>query len=210
MSSAGRPVTRLWYVSYGSNLLRRRFLSYLVGGPIPGATDGRSQAGSRDPTPPRDDRPLQIDHTLLFALQSKRWGGGGVAFVDPHESPVTPTLGRAWDITLEQLEDVFRQENSQDHTIAIDLAQLADRGVIDAYPSAYGRLLYLGHHEDGLPEVTLTCTARPAQLNPAHSSYLGVIREGLAECWGLTVQEATEYLSGIPQSPRPTSGLGTG
>ncbi len=195
---------RVWYVSYGSNLLRARFLTYLTGGPIPGATDGREQGGARDRSLPLADRPVEIERTLVFAKRSARWGDGGVAFLDPDERPATPTLGRAWNITRQQLEDVFRQENQQQEPAVIDLDQLERRGHVDGYASSYGRLLFLGPWHDGLPLVTLTCAARPTDPNPAHSSYLGVMEEGLRECWGLHQADARRYLLGLPQPPKTT------
>ena len=197
---------RVWYVSYGSNLLRARFLTYLTGGPIPGATDGQAQSGSRDPSLPSADGPVEIDRTLVFAKKSARWGGGGVAFLDPHEQPATPTMGRAWNITCQQLEDVFRQENRQAEPIAIDLGHLAADGYLDGYSSSYGRLLFLGPGQDGLPLVTLTGAARPTDANPAHPSYLGVMAEGLSECWDLSQTEAEHYLASLPQRPSGPGG----
>lgn len=192
---------RVWYVSYGSNLLRARFLTYLTGGPIPGATDGREQAGARDRSLPLADRPVEIDRTLVFAKQSARWGGGGVAFLDPEEQPASPTLGRAWNITRQQLEDVFRQENQQAESVTVDLDLLRQDGYLDGYSSSYGRLLFLGSSDDDLPLVTLTGAGRPTNPNPAHSSYLGVMSEGLGECWGLDQADAKRYLSSLPQPP---------
>ena len=195
-------VDRVWYVSYGSNLLRARFLTYLTGGPIPGATDGQEQPGSRDRSLPLADSPVEIDRTLVFAKKSARWGGGGVAFLDPDERPATPTRGRAWNITCQQLEDVFRQENRQAEPVAIDLDQLVRDGYLDGYSSSYGRLLFLGSGQDGLPLVTLTGAARPTDTNPAHESYLGVMAEGLSECWDLSPADAQRYLASLPQRPK--------
>lgn len=193
---------RVWYASYGSNLLRARFLTYLTGGPIPGATDGREQVGARDRSLPLADRPVEIDRTLVFAKRSARWGDGGVAFLDPDEQPATPTLGRAWNITRQQLEDVFRQENQQTESVTVNLDLLVQDGYFDGYGASYGRLLFLGPCEDGLPLVTLTGAARPTDSNPAHPSYLGVMTEGLSECWGLAPVDAQRYLSSLPQAPK--------
>lgn len=193
---------RIWYVSYGSNLLRARFITYLTGGPIPGATDGRNQAGARDPALPTADLPVEINHTLVFAKRSARWGHGGVAFLDPDEQPATPTLGRAWNITARQLEDVFRQENQQPESVDIDVDELVEHGHFDGYSSSYGRLLYLGRGLDDLPLITLTGSKRPTEPNPAHHSYLAVMAEGLAECWSLDRTAADRYLATLPQPPR--------
>ena len=70
----------VWYASYGSNLLRRRFMTYIQGGTPEGAAEG--QVGCTDPTPPLDDRPVRIPHRLFFAGRSVKWENGGVAFIE--------------------------------------------------------------------------------------------------------------------------------
>ena len=47
------PPDLVWYVSYGSNLHRDRFQSYLEGGRMPGGL--RADAGCRDPSEPVAD-----------------------------------------------------------------------------------------------------------------------------------------------------------
>lgn len=184
---------RVWYAAFGSNLLRERFEVYLTGGLIPGATDGRAQAGARDRSLPTEDRPLSIDHDLYFALRSSRWGGGGVAFLDPNTRTSQPTLGRAWNISLQQLADVYRQENRAPVEIEIDLDHLLANGFHDRLDSNYGRLLHLGHL-DGLPVLTFTTRQRHPETTRAHGSYLEVIRQGLMESWELRPSEIAHYL----------------
>lgn len=190
----------VWYAAYGSNILRERFMAYLNGGPVPNATDGRQQQGARNSQKPLDDRPHLIERTLLFAKSSQRWGGGGVAFLDPVERPAQPTKGRAWLVTLEQLEDVYRQENGQETVAAIDLDRLIADGSVSYFDGWYGHLMALGEL-DGLPVVTFTAHERPDPFRHAHSSYLDVIARGLIESWGLSRQAAEQYLATLPQAP---------
>ena len=75
----GSPPALVWYVSYGSNLHRARFSSYLEGGRMPGGL--RADHGCRDPSPPLADAALHLDLPLYFSGESRVWGGG-VAFLD--------------------------------------------------------------------------------------------------------------------------------
>lgn len=200
--SDDRPV---WYAAYGSNLSRDRFLRYLVGGPIPHSPSQQTQEPARDRSAPSDNRPFVIDRRLFFACASQRWGGGGVAFLDADRTGVVPTKGRAWRITLGQLEDVFRQENGQSDLIEIDLDQLVRDGSSTLLQCWYGRLVCLGELE-GLPVLTL---ATPSEMlagtgvkkftpRPAHISYLRVIAQGLNESLAMTTKHSAEYLSSLP------------
>ena len=194
-------MTHLWYASYGSNLLAARFLTYLTCGPIPGSSNGRVQDGARDPTPPSDDRRVEIDRTLLFARSSPQWGGGGVAFLDPDQRPATATRGRAWRITLPQLADVYRQENGITEVVDIDLDRLLEIGHLDLVERWYGRLIHLGHL-DGESLVTFTAAVRPDDTNRPHPRYLEVMASGLAESWDMDRRAADTYLASVPQAPR--------
>ena len=99
----------VWYASYGSNLLRERFLCYIQGGLIPG--NDKAERGARNPSLPIDDRRIIIKHDLFFALESEKWQGSGVAFIDYHHNNHAKTLGRMYRITEEQFIDVVLQEN---------------------------------------------------------------------------------------------------
>ncbi len=173
----------VWYAAYGSNLMAARFLTYLTGGPVPHSTTERIQDGGRDPSPPRADEAITIPHRLFFARSSKAWGGGGVAFLDPTRRPDHQTPGRAWLITAEQFEDVYRQENGQAEVTALDHDALAEAGHLDVLDTFYGRLIHLGIGTGGHPVATFTC-ADPSRLGPErprHHSYETVMDLGLAE-----------------------------
>ena len=97
----------VWYVAYGSNLSAERFALYL--------------AKSADTTAPSGSRPLRIAHPVVFSGESKRWSGGGVAFLDLDTEAASASYCRAWRITTSQFEDVFRQ--SYLDVISIGLAE---------------------------------------------------------------------------------------
>jgi len=68
------------YVSYGSNLLRERFMAYITGGRFAGSS--AAHPGCRDASPPREELTLRLPYALHFARESVHWGGGGVCFLD--------------------------------------------------------------------------------------------------------------------------------
>lgn len=181
----------VWYAAFGSNLLEARFLAYLRGGAVP--RSGKPQHGARDGSDPLDNRPYRIGRALGFGYTADRWEGQGVAFVDPAPVDPPPTLGRAWLITVEQLSDVWAQENSRTVGPDLDLDRLVSEGSADLGDGWYRRLDYLGQL-DGSPVATITCDVAPP-LNPAGPAYLSVLRDGLMEVWDLSAKEAADYLA---------------
>ncbi len=187
----------VWYAAYGSNLSRQRFLRYIQGGPIPGSTAGHQQDSARDQSLPTDDQPFAIDRTLFFAGSSNRWGDGGVAFLDADTKPSSPAKGRAWRITLGQLEDLFRQENGQPAVAPIALDQLQATGSLHLLDRWYGRVELLGEI-NRTPVITIASPDPSLAPQPAHVSYLSVIAEGLADSWSMDHQQAAKYLAALP------------
>ncbi len=101
---------RVWYVSYGSNLNRARFLAYLQGGRVAG--NDVVYRGCADTSPPVDDVALEVPHALYFAGWSARvWGGTSAAFTTLAARSAS-TLARAYLITQQQFVEVVRQENA--------------------------------------------------------------------------------------------------
>lgn len=183
---------RVWYVAYGSNVNRDRFTAYLN--------------EARDPTPPSADRFAQVPLRLCFGNRSTRWKGGGVCFVFP--DPDSRCWVRAWNITAEQFEDVFAQENRLAIASPIDWAAVAalapvPDGHLDIGTSWYRRILRLAPGELGLPadsDVALTFTsARPIELNPPHGDYRSTIATGLADHGDLDPEEIDAYLNDATQ-----------
>ncbi len=169
----------VWYVSYGSNLLRQRFLCYIEGGLPEGSS--HTNPGCSDRTPPRDDRLVMIPHPLVFAEHSTAWGGA-VAFVQ-HRTDGPPTYARAWLITWEQFEGVLSQENKS------SLMRL-DR---TTGPGWQGSLAPAGWYSwvialqdplgDGRPAFTFTSPEPdgPPAPSPPSPQYLDTLRRGLLE-----------------------------
>lgn len=166
---------RVWYASFGSNLSYDRFLVYLTGGCASGSVG--STPGARNSAVPKRSITRFTNRRLVFAGESSRWSGGGVAFLDTEEGGDHHTALRLYDITAEQLEDVFQQENGLDNPPSIDLEAVEANGWADLANRWYGRLLCLGRHDD-LPIFTIT-SADPLPLNPPHPNYLNTIILGL-------------------------------
>jgi hypothetical protein len=174
---------RVWYVAYGSNVNEQRFLRYLVG--------DSDHVGARDATPPRRSRWTTAALQLRFAGESQRWGGG-VCFVDP--DPSATAYVRAWDITAEQFEDVFAQENRRALGEPFDWPA-AMQGTTASGASWYGQILPvdLPFVDDDQPALTFTWTTR-FPLNTPASAYRDTISAGLADHPDLSPAETNAYL----------------
>ena len=150
----------VWYVAYGSSLLRERFMAYVAGG----KWRGTAHRGCTDPTPPRDEFALVLPYERYFAYESPLRDGGGVAFLDLY----TPgeTSCRAYLVTYGQFLDVMAQQNGW------ATRQWEEQGL-------YRTHLRLGD-DDGVPLFTTTAFRREAE-NPPSAAYLDAIRRGEAE-----------------------------
>lgn len=209
-----RP-SHVWYASYGSNMYRSRFLTYLQGGRPAGAA--RSYPGCTDPTPPRDDTPIRWAGRLHFATRSPTWGGG-VALADEADRPGQEILGRAYLITAEQFDQVVHFENSG--TVAAEAAptpllDVVRRGRARCGTGLYNMLSHLGDRE-GVPVVTFTSefthatalrgdeyVVRGGRRYLVHTerpspAYARMIGGGLAETFGLDVPGQADYIRRCP------------
>lgn len=174
---------RVWYVAYGSNVNKTRFLRYLAG--------DSDHVGARDTTPPAHDHWTVAPLQLQFAGESKRWGGG-VCFVDP--DPGATAYVRAWSITAEQFEDVFSQENRRAIGSGFDWqAVMAGPAVIGQ--SWYAQVLpvELPFASPRQPALTFTWTRR-LPLNLPAPAYRDTIASGLVEHPDLSHAEIDTYL----------------
>ena len=182
----------VWYASYGSNLHRDRFLHYLRGG-VHDET-GTGHRGARDPQPPQADRPVRLPYPVYFAGRSRRWSGGGVAFLGHDRQTPSPTLSRAYLLTVGQLEDVLSQESGRDPE-PLDVDAVVRAGAHAAGDGYYDRVLHCGDH-DGVPVLTFT-SLRPmpaeALAAPA-AAYLRTIARGLRDSHRLGLAEIVAYL----------------
>lgn len=187
----------VWYVSYGSNLSRDRFLCYLQGGRPPGATV--TYAGARDQRHPVEDHPVDLPGRLYFAGESATWGGG-VAFYD-HDSPGR-TAARAYRITASQFVDVAAQEMHRLPDESDPLEEIVVGGLHagrhEAGPGHYETLIEVGRHE-GLPMLTFTAPHGHDAVphTRPRSNYVAMLAQGLRESRGWDEDEIAGYLSSV-------------
>lgn len=191
------PATDLWYVSYGSNMSRRRLGCYIEGGRPPGSA--MSYVGARDTTMPVADMAVTLPGSLYFAGESRTWGGG-VAFYD-HDAPGA-TAARAYRITVGQFADIASQEMHRIPDPDDPLEEVILSGLPDARhhagPGEYETLIEVGRHE-GLPMLTFTA---PHGLDAvAHTTprpaYLAMLAEGLREAHGWDEARIADYFASV-------------
>jgi hypothetical protein len=209
----GRPTT-VWYASYGSNMNKDRFLTYIQGGKPEGTNT--NHVGARDKTLPEEDIPIRFDGRMHFAYSSSRWGNGGVAFMDVDHAG--HALGRAYKITSQQFDDVVAQENGKTpglktDEISFDVVLSTTQDEINN--GLYGTLIHIGDYKCA-PVLTFTgnFTAQEAieenskffggddstrvlvASNSPTGNYLRMVHQGLRETFNLTDEEAADYLRG--------------
>ncbi len=183
----------IWYAGYGSNLDRVRFLHYLEGGTPPGGR--RTAPGSRDPSPPADERALSFAGTMFFAWESPTWGGG-ISFVDVGGEELV--LARAYLLTDDQFCDVATQEMHRVPGTDLDLARVLEHRRHTYGPGRYETLHHLGEL-DGHPVLTFTAESRDAvPPNEPREGYLRLLSRGLRETHGLDRDQVVDYLLGRP------------
>jgi len=189
----------VWYVSYGSNLSRTRFMAYLEGGRVAG--NDVVYEGCKDTAPPVDDVALELPHSLYFAGWSRRvWGGTSAAFITL-EARAPSALARAYLITRDQFAEVVRQENA--NLAAVDDF---DAKVEEARRLGHSRMLATGFYRelihcgerDGHPMLSFTGSRNRKDFAPPSAAYVRVIGTGLQECHGLSTTEVVDYLRDTP------------
>ena len=186
--------TRLWYASYGSNLLDERFSCYISGGTPRGAH--RIYPGCTDTSAPIASKQIKINAELYFAKVSKTWSGGGAAFIRPDIDKEFTTLGRMHLITIEQFIELVKQEIKLEGELLIDFNKTIKETALDLQrpDSWYNKLMYLGTDE-GYPIFTFTnMNFLAEEINPPNEHYLKIIIEGLKETYHLKPSEIEEYL----------------
>lgn len=188
---------KVWYASYGSNILESRFHCYIAGGKPEGAT--RTYAGCRDKTLPEDSDQIIITSEVYFAKKAKTWNGGGVAFIKNEFDEKSQTLGRMYLISSEQFEDVVKQEIGLEEDLKIDLKRAEEEGSLIAKENAwYGKIVFLGTHE-GHPIFTFTSEVDlDDEINPPNEHYLRAISRGIQEIYDLRDDELVGYFKNIP------------
>ena len=97
----------VWYVSYGSNMLKERFMHYIKGGSYKGS---RYRKPCKDTSLPVAVKTVEIPFDMYFGNISGSWQDGGVSFLDVTKKG--NALGVVYLITKEQFRHVAAQENS--------------------------------------------------------------------------------------------------
>lgn len=188
---------RVWYVAYGSNLALERFRCYLAGGRPAGGR--REYPGCRDKRDPERVVSLDVPGGLMFAGESRAWGGG-MAFYDVKGAGLVAC--RAYLLSGEQLGDVAAQEMRREPggEFARDLAGLLGdvESVHTMGPGRYETVARLGTR-DGVPMFTVT-HGDVSDLEPVAPSaiYVGWIAAGLREAHGWSPTQIADYLMAAP------------
>lgn len=191
------PTDRVWYVAYASNLAPARFRHYLHGGLVPGGV--RDYAGCRDPSDPTALVSLSMTGGLVFAGQSRVWGGG-MAFYAPLASGEVACRG--YLITAAQLADVVAQEVRRppggpfaEH---LERSLPASGSLTLAGPGPYDVLAHVGDR-DGFAQFTIT-HAHIDDLEPTSPSapYLRWVARGLRDAHHWDDHVIGTYLAAVP------------
>ncbi|XP_044477204.1 histone deacetylase 5 [Mangifera indica] len=199
----------VWYASFGSNMWKPRFLSYIQGGQVEGMK--KACSGSMDRNPPKETLWKTFPHRLFFGRNSTcTWGPGGVAFLNPESNNQEKTYLCLYRITLEQYNDVLLQENSptnEKYSPFLDITALnsiADKKSIslEALKKGwYHNVVYLGKERD-IPILTMTCSLSDVEsfksgeipLRAPAVEYANVLIRGLVEGGQLSEKEAMAYI----------------
>jgi hypothetical protein len=154
MKKAKSEQQYVWYASYGSNLLRERFLCYIVGGKPIGAN--REYDGCTNKSLPKADKKITIKRELYFAKESGNWEHMAVCFITQKAYENATTLGRMYLITQEQFIEVLKQENNYTGIISIDFDAVKKKGFRKFTEwNWYNKMIYLGS-QSGYPIFTFT------------------------------------------------------
>jgi len=159
---------KLIYAAYGSNLLRERFMVYILGGDL----GKRIYQGCSDKTEPEDLGWIKIPHRLYFAKKSELWDNKGVAFLScfKEKNPEYHAMVRLWKIKESQFREIKSQEGR-----------------------FYNKTVELGEKE-GYKIFTFTgCWEQ--EIEDPSESYLEVILNGLKEATGWADHEIKTYLA---------------
>ena len=151
----------VWYVSYGSNMLKKRFMCYIKGGSF--EAGGAEHEACENLTEPLDIRACEIPYDMYYGNKSGSWGGKGVSFLDITKEGAAK--GVAYLITREQFDHVACQENG---------------GCRREYSHGwYNTVVSLGTM-DGCDIVTITNDELREYNEPAEA-YVDTLKRGLRE-----------------------------
>lgn len=175
-SNSSKKNDLVWYAAYGSNMLHERFMHYINGGSFRGG--GRDHKPCIDTSAPRAKMAYEFDHDMYYANNSRSWDNMGVSFLDV--SRPGKAYGVAYLITEEQLEHLWREENS---------------GTIPGPDSTwYNNKVELGTIQD-IAVKTVTNTRVLEKIQPSRK-YMEVLMEGLRENYpDFSEEEIRDYVA---------------
>ena len=183
---------RLWYVAYGTNLSRERFIA-TSGGAVRRRLMGLS--GLPGPAGPGVRRAGLMPGGLRFVGVSSVWGGGLAVYDGEAEGEVA---ARAYLISAEQFVDVFAQETRRTPGLDLDLSLVRKTGRHSFGSGHYQTLANVGER-DGLPMLTFTSARLPELAdNSPSAGYLRTMAVGLAEAHGWSPRRIARYLGRFP------------
>ncbi len=189
----------VWYASYGSNILKNRFMCYIQGGKLEGST--KEYDGCSNKKPPIEEVSIIIPHELYFSKRSRTWENKAVAFIKSQINEKSKTYGRMYLITKQQFIEIVRQESCyrpNDSSINIDFESTVANGETQIPPNWYSRIIYLGA-EKGYPIFTFTARWNDNEISPnaPGGKYLCTIIKGLKETFNLIDYEIINYLKNV-------------
>ena len=184
---------RVWYVCYGSNLNRERFMCYIQGGTLKGSK--RPAVGCTDKTLPQEDQSMTIPYPLYFSKKSSQWDGS-VAFIRTKKDKDSETLGRAYCVTDEQFQEIVEQENGNKKINPINLDEIIKNGsgnIVDV--SFYNFIIYLGKigKIDAFTFTSKVSSNSDDFVGPS-KEYFDIITSGIVDTYKYPMVKAEKYL----------------
>ena len=182
----------IWYASYGSNLLEKRFHCYIQGGQP--ECSKTIYKGCSDKTLPKEREEIYIPTEIYFAKHSTSWNGG-VAFIQTEFNALFQTLGRMYLINKGQFIDVIKQEIKYTGDLFLNFENIIhQKSYVFKQDSWYGNILYLGS-KNNFPIFTFTQPSFNAEeINKPSPEYLRQIIKGIRETFCFDTQSIATYL----------------
>lgn len=171
----------VWYLGYGSNINKERFLCYI------------KHDDCRDKTIPKYNLKYIIPNELYFAKNSTRWNNGGVAFITSRPSKQIYTLCRIYLIKKQQFEDLAKQETKTKDLISINFSKVINNGYsIYKKDSWYGKVIYFGK-KYGIPIFSITNENDLNDFKKPDISYLSIIKTGIQQVHKICEDDLVKY-----------------
>ena len=190
----------IWYACYGSNLYKKRFLLYILGGSL--ESSNRIHLGCSNKELPKRDSTITIPFELYFSKKSKAWENMAISFVKSKKDESARTLSRLYLVTVEQYTEIIMQENGKNPsymkpeidfqlTIKTGVSTIGDK---DDY-LRYGKLLYISEKE-GFPIFSFTAkwADETIKCEKPGGKYLKAVINGIKESFDLSHDEIFNYL----------------